>query len=246
LDASRIFFPKEGKMMRLSHPQIEGVLQVSKSIKTQVLLDIDEMRGLFDALGPFYICPVSSAVMPDQAFISREDFLEKYASYVAALKEGRVADEAALKPLFSSVFSASLEALYAMEVPGGKWLIRAIKPVIQLQAHHFFVSAVDGRIHPMVLSQESISWGLQFSYPQIYQHPQTAKISKVEVSDEFPSSALFVKLVRYLRANSLPTPIWHQGRRINSPIRVGKKCLTWINCHPQLAAHGLKVGLHDH
>jgi hypothetical protein len=249
--ASRLLFSKEQKEMtsasplRLSHPQVEGMLQVSKNIKTQVLLDRDEMDKLFETLGPFFICPVSAAVTPDQTFISKELFLEKYGTYVAALKEGKLADEAALKPLFSSIFSASSEALYAMEVPGKKLRIKATRPVIQLQAHHFFISTIDGRIHPMVLSKESISWGLQFSYPQIYQHPRTAQIAKVEVSDQFPSSALFVKLVRYLRAHSLPTPFWFRGQRINSPIRIGKKCLGWINRHPQLAAHGLKVGLYD-
>jgi hypothetical protein len=139
------------------------------------------------------------------------------------------------------MMTCSLETLYAIQV-GEKQLIKPIKPIIQLQAHHFFYSSLDGKFHPMVLSQESISWGLQFSYPQLFQDPKTKTIAKVVDSEEFPNTDLFSRLQKKMRECSLATPFIIDGMRVNSPIRIGKQARTWINQHPQLQHRGIKVG----
>ncbi len=227
--------------LRISTPQLEGSLQGSKQLKFQVLLDEEEMRDLLSALQPLYICVVSEPTSMENAQINTQDFIAQYAQYISAIKEGRLIDEKTLRSAFSSIWTSTLDALYAMAVPSGKYLIKQIKPCIQLQAHHFFYSQLDKEFHPMVLSKESVTWGIQFSYPQLCQDPKTAIIQKVCYGDEFPNTQLFSTLTKWLREHTLPTPFVVDGKRTNSPIRLGKKCLPWISKHPQLVEKRIEI-----
>lgn len=226
---------------RISTPKNEGILSVSKWTKCQVLLDDEEMSQLFAFLAPLTICVVSEPVKKGCEIIDSEEFLEKYRDYISGLKAGNLVDESLLRRYFSSALTCSSDLLYAVVVGRDKYLIKPIKPVIQLQAHHFFYSHLDKKFHPMVLSTESVTWGVQFSYPQLYQDPKTHRIAKVIDSPEFPNTALFAKLMKWLRNHTLPTPFFVQksSYRVNTPIRIGKKCRTWIQNHPQLKDKGI-------
>lgn len=227
--------------LRISTPQIEGSLQVSKQLKFQVLLDVSEMRELLQNLAPVHICVVSEPTPLDRALIPAEEFLEVYGSYVAGIKEGKMLDEKLLRRYFSSGWTSELDAVYAMAVSAEKYLVKPLKPLIQLQGHHFFYSDLDKQFHPMVLSQESVSWGIQFSYPQLCQDPKTSDILKVGKGEDFPNTALFAALTKWLREHTLPTPFVIDGKRTNAPIRLGKQCLNWIGKHPQLTQKGIEI-----
>jgi hypothetical protein len=227
--------------LRLSTPSQEGVLRVSKWIKVQLLLESCEMKELFEQLSPFEIYCVSEVVDEKRAKISHQEFLEGYGVYIQTLKEGKVPDERVLKRLLSSVFTLSSDLLYGLEVGSGRWLVKALKPVIQLQLHHFFVSSVDQKFHSMTLGADSISWGVQFSYPQLYQDPKTHAFSKVVSSPDFPNTQLFLRLMQWIRKRTIPTPFIQEGKRVNVPMRLGKSCSSWINQHPQLIEKGLSV-----
>lgn len=228
-------------MLRISTPETEGVMAISKSLKHQMLVDAEEMRNLFDFLGLFEIFVVSEPVTEETIKIEKEEFLKVYAEYVSALKGGKIPDERALRRYFSSVFTVTQEALYAMEVGRDKFLVKALKPVLQLQLHHFFVSHIDGKFHPMVLGKNSITWGIQFSYPQLYQNPLTQEFAKVTETAEFPNTALYKRLAKWLREHTSPTPFVFQGKRSNEPIRLGKSCFEWIGNHRGLKEQGIYV-----
>jgi hypothetical protein len=232
------FFP-----FRISTPKDEGVLSVSKWTKYQVLLDDEEMADLFDSLAPLTICSVSEPVKKGSEIIDLAEFLDKYQTYISGLRAGILVDESLLRRYFSSALTCSSDLLYAIAVGGDKYLIKPIKPVIQMQAHHFFYSDLDKKFHPMVLSTQSVTWGVQFSYPQLYQDPKTHRIAKVVDSPEFPNTALFAKLRKWLKNHTLPTPFFVEksSYRVNTPIRIGKKCRTWIQNHPQLKDKGIHV-----
>jgi hypothetical protein len=227
--------------LRISSPQEEGSLRVSKWIKVQVLLDATEMEELFAELGSFSVFCVSDVVTSHQALISHSEFLRKYREYSNALKQGEVPEEVSLKRYFSAILTTTPEFVYAMQVGQDKYLIKALRPVVQLQLHRFFVSSVDGKFHPMVLGEESITWGLQFSYPQIFQDPKNHQFSKVTNTPDFPNTQLFLHLMRWIRKNTIATPFVREGVRVNVPMRLGKKCFSWIGSHPQLPAKGLTV-----
>lgn len=226
-------------VIRVSTPQDEGVLQVSKSLKYQVLLDDEEMKALLAALPPFFIGVVSEVIALENGIVSLSDFLDGYQQYITPLKRGELPVEAPLRRYFSSAFSANLDAFYAMDLGKGRFLLKTIQPVIQLQVHHFFHSPVDQKFHPMVLGKESVTWGIQFSYPQIAQDPKTCAIQKVDPAS--PNSLLFQTLGRWMREHTRPTPFMVGETRSNEPIRIGKECFNWIGRHPQLMQKGIHI-----
>jgi hypothetical protein len=198
------------------------------------------MRQLVQALGPFHIVQTSCPVALGSEEISIESFCHSYEQYVQALRQGAPLD--CFKPLFSSSISLSLDDFYVMQLPQpGRGLVKACRPVIQLQAHTFFYSFVDREFHSMVQGKESVAWGLQFSYPQLFQDPVTKKIVKVNDADLFPNTALYATLMRWMRTATLPTPFVVQGVKTNAPIRIGKQALEWVNQHPQLQRQGICV-----
>lgn len=226
--------------IEISTPEKEGILQVSKSRKLPILIDAQEMRALFKELGAFEIFDVSRPLLLESAVIPHETFLSAYERYVEGIQEGRPIEETDLKPLFSSIFTVDRSLVYAMALPNGKYLIKPRYPVVQLQRHHFIVS---NGFHSGVMGAESITWGIQFSYPQLYLNPHTQEISKVDKSPQFPNSELFQRLAVWVRHHTVPTPFIYEEKQVNSPMRLGKNCFSWINNHPSLKVKKLQVKL---
>lgn len=229
--------------IRISSVKQEGILQASKWLKTQVLLDADEMTALLAVLGSVYFVQVASPIPLQEALLTKEQFLIHYENYISALQKGKVPEDASFRSVFSSILTNDLSSLYALPAGGDRFLIKSTKPVIQLQAHQFFYSQLDGIFHPMVLSRDSVSWGIQFSYPQWVQDPKSHQIQKVGQHPEFSNTATFSSLMRWMRSFTLPTPFFVDQRKVNAPLRIGKKCLSWIENHPQLKQKGITVGL---
>jgi hypothetical protein len=110
--------------------------------------------------------------------------------------------------------------------------------VVQVQAHCFTYSSLDGVFRPMSMGVGSVFWGLQFSYPQIYQDAKTMELCEVE------EGTLFRKIQLWSREATRATPFIVEEKRINSPIRIGKKCLSWIGRHPQLCQQNIGIYAH--
>lgn len=213
-------------------------MQVSKSRKLPLLIDLEEMQSLFSFLGDFQIFDVSRKVTQSSAEIPKTEFLNVYGSYVEGIKSGKLIDEGPLRPYFSAVFTNTPDVLYALPVGAERYLIKAKRPVVQSQRHHFIYSDT---FHFGVMGEDSITWGIQFSYPQLFLDPQTSAIGKVEKNPTFPNTELFQSLAKWVREHTSPTPFVVQGKITNQPIRLGKRCFGWINNHPALKAKNLYV-----
>lgn len=216
-------------------------LQAAKWLKCQMLVSRDEMSSLFNELGDFSIYLVSGITPSGQGELPKSVFLETYGRYIAQLESGTVPTDPLFRTHFSSVFSLVPDALVALPMDENRQIVRVIKPVLQLQWHNIGYSSLEGKFRPMVLGPDSISWGIQFSYPQLYQEPVQKEVEKVTDSIEFPNTPLFHRLQRWMRQATLPTPFIVNGKKINVPMRLGKGCFDWINTHPQLVAKEIQV-----
>lgn len=221
----------------------EPPLQASKWLKSPALLDTEEMRSLLEYLGEFHIVMTSAICEVGDEEISKSNFLTCYGNYVDALKKGQWPDEKEYRSYFSSVFTRSLEPLYSVPVGENKQIVRVARPVIQLQIHKLGYSMADGKFHSMSFGSDSILWGVQFSYPQLYQDPVTHEISSIFTSPGFPNTQLFQAVQKWMRENTIPTPIMVEGKRTNLPVRLGKLCLGWINQHPQLFEKNISIAV---
>lgn len=214
--------------------------QASKWLHCRLLVDEEEMSSLFEALGPFWIVRVSGLIPIGQEIIPKEEFLAVYQTYVEALKKGEISSDPRFRITFSSVLTHDLSCLYAMKVNPEQSMVKILTPVIQLQNHRIDYSQADRTFRSMVMGFDSIQWGLQFSYPHLFQNEKW-EVFTVRDTPQFPNTALFSKLQKWVRANTLATPFEVEGKKINVPIRLGKKCFPWINTHPQIIAKRLNV-----
>jgi len=217
----------------VSTPEREGVYQGSKWLKFQVLCDGDELESLFNRLFPFSLFPLTGVV--DGKAIPIEAFLSEYRSWIEGLKEGRIPEERALRKILAAALVEDVGALWLQEVAGKGYLVKIGKPVVQAQAHWFSYSKADSVFRPMSMGSNSIFWGIQFSYPQIYQDPKTMELKEAEAGRVFELLRLWVR--EFTRA----TPFVVEEKRINASIRLGKQCFSWIGRHPQLAEQGISI-----
>ena len=209
-----------------------------------MMLDAGEMESLFNVLGEFYIYRVGAVCKEGCEEVSREDFLRGYAAYVNALKEGILPDPASYRGLFAAVLTVTGDALYGIRTGEGESIVRVAKPVIQIQPHSMHYSKIDNKFRPMLFGLDTITWGIQFSYPQLYQDQELQDVRKVDSGPDFPNTPLFRAVQQWQRENTIPTPfLVPDGSKVNVPMRLGKECLAWINQHPQLKSNNLEVAV---
>ena len=213
---------------------------VSKWLKHQVLLDVAEMEELCRHLAPFQFFNVSEITALQDLELSLDRFLKSYQDYIDILKAGRVPLDRQIQRHLSCALSVNADALYAHAVQPEKYMAKPLRPLVQMQQHRFFPSKTGGTINPMVMSPASIHWGIQLAYPQIFF--DGASYSKVSDETLFPNTALFTKLVKWLRAQTVPTTFLWDDKKVSTPIRLGKQCFTWIHNHAQLKEQG--IGIH--
>lgn len=225
----------------LSSTTTVELMQASKFLSVPVLLSLEEMEALLKDLGSFYIYMTSCIVKKDNEGVTHHQFLEVYKNYVEALKNGVNPAEKEYRHLLSTVFTYQPDHLYAVPVSENESVVRVLKPVVQLQPHRLDYSKADGKFRSMSYGMDSISWGVQFSYPQLYKDLSTQEIENVKESSEFPNTELFHKLQYWVRHHTVPTPFIVEEKQINSPVRLGKECFSWINRHPHLVQKGISV-----
>lgn len=215
-------------------------MQASKWLHLQLLLDPLEMQQLFEELQEFYIVQSGQITQLGQDYLTQQNFLSYYSDYVNCLKKGILPQDPNSNHYFTSLFSLSLETFYKVFVGKEKQMIQAKAPAVQLQ-HHRFICGADQTLRSMAFGPSSIFWGLQFSYPQLYQ-TSLGEVVKVEQNENFPNTALFKTIQKWARYHTVPTPfLINSQKKVNSPIRLGKQCFAWINNHPQLQKGYLQV-----
>jgi hypothetical protein len=229
--------------IQVSTLENEGAMQASKWLHAQALLDAKELEALFEALGDFSIFIAGAITKKEEGELSKDQFLASYTEYINRLQKGETLDIAHFRSLLTVVLTKSTEALYAIEMEGGRELIRLRRPVIQIQMHNLAYSDEEKKFRPMIFGENSTLWGLQFAYPQIVSNGKTQTVEKVEESTAFPNTALFKTLQRWMRNNTRATPflVGEEKTRINVSMRLGKECFSWINTHPQLIKQSIEV-----
>lgn len=219
----------------------EGALQCSKFLTLQLLVDEQEMEALLGLDSSLRIFRGAEVTLRGEGELSQEQWLEGYSSYVALLKKGERPCPQDWAPLFSVMWTVEGSTCYALPVGEGQQIVKACRPVIQIQPHSMGYSQLDGKFRPMVRGPHSISWGIQVGYPQIFQEPHSGAVHQVDQSEGFPNTAWFKALQRWVRRETVPTP-FILGEKLHSlPMRLGKKCFSWVQNHPQLQELAIEV-----
>jgi hypothetical protein len=217
----------------------ETPLEASKWLAVQALLEDSEAAALLHALGDVKLAISGSICSKGEEFLSTEQFLTHYSAYVQKIKESQEFDPAQFRKWFSLLLTRSMDALFAVPIGDTQCLVRCCQPVVVVQMHQFTYSTLDKKFRSMAFGTESIPWGVQFSFPQLYRDRKTNEVHKVSSQNE--NAQLYHALQKWMRLNTIPTPFYVEETRHNVPIRLGKLCLSWINQHPWLIKKGIKV-----
>ena len=209
-------------------------MEASRWLRLQGLIDAEEMASLFEALSPFRIYSTASAVKKGQGEIAQEHFLSIWFSYIQSLKRGEIPEPSRYLLPFSSLFTRSEEALYSIELDAERELLRLAAPAIQLQPLYISYSKEAGKFQAMAYGKEAISWGVQFSFPQLFLDKESGRVIQTLRERELLNGALFKELRKWFRMHTRPALFEIGGSRLASPFRIGKKSVEWIEKHPQL------------
>lgn len=210
-------------------------MQASKWISVQLLASSDEMRSLLNELGDFSIVMTAPSNNPD---VSKEQFLETYRTYCEELRKGEMPDPADYRGYFSTFWTVNQDEYVRVPV-GDSFLCRPVRPVVQLQYHLLGYSPIDHKFRPMVLGKGSMPWGIQFSYPTLFQDKDSQQV--VKVGEDFSNTALFQAFRKWVRSNTVPTPFMIGEKVVNAPMRIGNQARGWINSHPHFREYSLRV-----
>ena len=227
--------------MRRCSPKEAIPFLASKWLHIELLVDVDEMKDLFQELDPVFLFSTMGIQAVGGSALSVEQFLGQYGRYVELLRSGKVVIDDEFRFAFTTLITRSLNAVQAIQIGENREIISPILPIVQMKLHRFDFSSIDHKIRPLVFGPNTISWGLQISYPQLFQDPISRQIEQANLSDRFENAALFRTIQLWMRKHTLPVPFLIDGKRVNATIRIGKKCLGWIHAHAELQKRKLVV-----
>lgn len=197
----------------------------SKWQKLQVLLDPIEMRSLLQHLSPLCMLNISEVIPFGKISVTLDTFMNTYQKYIDMLR-GKIPKQ---KIVMTYALSQRIDNFCAIPVTKDHYICRALQPEIHLQTYEFLLDS-KGKVLPQVFSQETISWGIQFAYPAIFQDAYTMEVFSATRSS-FIGWKLFGCLRNWLRIHSAPLTVQIQEKNIYLPVRLGKKAAAWIDEH---------------
>lgn len=197
----------------------------SKWQKLQVLLDPIEMENLLRHLSPLFMFNISEVIPFEKISLPLDTFMNDYQKYIDMLR-GKIPKQ---KIVLTYALSQRIENFCAIAVSPNQFICRALQPDIHLQAYEFLLDS-EGKILPQVFSPETISWGIQFAYPAIFQDAYTMEVFPATRAS-FLGWKVFSCLRNWLRRHSMPLRVQIKGNNIYLPIRLGKKAADWIDEH---------------
>lgn len=192
--------------------------QASLHLSYGILLTSEELSlllGSLEPLGDFSIFGSGVLLPQDKLEQSPKNLVEIYKKYL----EGSVSlpeHKAAL----SSVWSMDHEAVALREIATDKWQVVRRLPVVQLNRFQFRFDSKTDRFFMQSFSQETLFWGLEFKYPQLFLDPITSKLIKV-LKEPYLNTLLWKGIHQWIRNHTVPVQfVTEEGKRI-APFRIG-------------------------
>lgn len=227
-------------MLLQKNPQEVGPFLASKWQKFYLFLSPKEVENLFAfwSIDHLYL---TGKVLERESLIVK-NWIEKYANVLNAFWEGGSERNKLFSSILPAVISISEESLYRQDVSNG-FLVHMKDPCFVLQEHWFRYVPKDEKIYPMNFTNESLFWGLQFSYPQIFQDSKTKKIYNANLESSFGNAKLLILLRKWIREHTKPVSLQVGEMKHSTLFRIGKEYIKKIEDHSQIKEFG-KVNVH--
>lgn len=224
----------------LSADQHSPQASFSKWISIDVLIDSDELKDLFTHCANPILLSMQNLSEDHPFHLDQSSLLQKYDSYISDLKKGMIPQLKEIRTYFYFFLTAHMNDIFMKELSKGKKKLFYNTPLVEFKPICLNLSKVDHTLRVMPLSPSGVLWGLKISFPGMVQKYQSPLIESIDFKQE-PNGILFSKIRKWIRDNTRATPFLIGSKKVNLPIRLGKKCLNWINHHPQLIPLRLQV-----
>lgn len=204
----------------------------SKWISLDALIDENEMQDFLLHLNPLLLLTSQNLSEKNPFKLESDHFLQIYKSYISCLKKSEMPEYRDFKKYFYLFLSSNTNDIYIRKIGEKKEALTINSPLVEVKPICLTISSVDQSIRVMPLNPNGILWGFRFSFPQIIQKGGGHDIEQIDFQ-KHPNGQLFKRLRTWMRENTKPTPFIINEKKVNLPIRLGKKCFSWINYHPQ-------------
>lgn len=218
------------------------VFLASKWLHFDFLVETVEIKELFDSIeAPLYLFSTMGVQQNGKNSIAMRDFFDCWQRYIDTLKSGKSVQDSDIRFFFTACLTRDLKALRTQQLANEREVIIPYEPIVQMQLHRFSYSQTDNKFHSQAFGDESVSWGVRLSYPQLYQYPHTRVVENALDETKFINASLVPTIRAWLRKMTLPTPFIVDGVQINEPMRIGRGCFSWINNHCDLIRRQIQV-----
>ncbi len=219
----------------------------SKWIHQVFLLGDQEIKNLLKHLEYPWLVRSSGLYSENEILLPQAKFESQWTHYLADLARGPIQDTV-YKPYFSLFVTEDPKTVGLVEVSQDKFSATQIAPNIIFQIHRFHYSPIDKKFRRLTFGTETVSWGLQASFPMLLQDPKTRAIQKVMMHKELANVLLWQKFQHHLKNCSRPVTFEVDGVRQTLPFRIGYSCvnsdsdsLSWIDKHFELKHKKIQV-----
>lgn len=224
----------------LSADQTPSQASFSKWISIDLLIDSNELNSLLTFCGSPLLLTMQNLSQSNPFYLDHAIFLQKYEAYIADLKKGSIPNFQEIRTYFYLFMTSHLKGISIKEFSADKKKLFYNNPLIEFKPICLNFSKVDQTVRVMPLSPRGILWGFKISFPGIVQKHQSSAIEPVSFKHD-PNGILFSRVRKWIRDHTKAAPFLIGSKKVNLPIRLGKKCFNWINHHPQLNATEIHI-----
>lgn len=208
--------------------------QVSKWLYQRALLTPQELKALFEELGHICLFRLGKILPKEDLELSLNQYIFEYKAYL----EGLSKEEGEGFPAVG--MTCDREAMEFSEVRQDGWLAKPQLPIVQMR-QHTFIMTMDGRLQSSSYSASAIRFGIEFAYPQLFVDPTSQKIVEIRKEERYSNNEIFMKLTKWMRNHTKPTPILWKDKKINATFRLGKSALPFVVDHADLKREQINI-----
>lgn len=227
--------------LQSSHPKIEGDYRVSKWMNFQLLLNESELLELFKEIEVQHLLCLSHVGIYEDLYLSKQNYLNLYAKYLELLQKDTILESREIIKKLNVAIAYDFQDFYKIPLPDDKILIKMKSPSIQIKPFHFVYNHELEKFLPNVCSSSTIYFGLEISFPQIFQDPKTFVIKHIFKDQKLKSAQQFKKIRSFVRDHTQPARFQIKDNVKVATFRIGKKCINFAKSCPALKKEGLLI-----
>lgn len=217
--------------------------EVSRQQKIGFLYDTQDLKELLELFKDIYCIDLTRPGKPSDLIIAFSELLPSLENNVASLKKNQsVSLSSTDQRLLNSSLSSTTDAIAELKLADGRSLLRPTLPLIQINPLRLYYSQELASIKSQVYGSDTIAWGIQLSYPQLFKDQGSGDvISTLTPDSPLPNTALFKALQKWMRRNTKICTFKSGDMTISSNVRITPRALEWASSHPQLKEHNLHL-----